>query len=212
MRSTLVLEGRLAMFMRCGGAEMPMSAVIVLLLFANLLSAQSLGEIARKEEERRKTIKSSGKVYTNESLKPVPAPSPPPAGSQAPATAQQAAPPSPSGAQPAPGAPGGPGGQAQTPAEPKKDEAYWRARIKTERDALARAQIIAEALQSRINALSADFAARDDPAQRDVIAADRQKALAELDRVKQEIQQHTKAIADIREEARRAGVPAGWVR
>ncbi|HXH25279.1 MAG TPA: hypothetical protein VNI78_08530 [Vicinamibacterales bacterium] len=187
------------------------AALLVLLLFADLVSAQSLGEIARKEEERRKTIKSSGKVYTNESLKPAPAPPPPPAGSPAPA-AREAVPPSPSGAQPAPGAQSGPGGQAQAPPEPKKDEAYWRDRIKAERDALARAQIFAEALQSRINALTADFAARDDPAQRDVIALDRQKALAELDRVKQEIQQHTKAIAAIQEEARRAGVPAGWVR
>ena len=80
------------------------------------------------------------------------------------------------------------------------------------RDSLRRAEIFAEALQSRINGLTADFTARDDPAQRAVIANDRQKALAELDRVKQEIQQHTKAIADIQEEARRAGVPAGWVR
>lgn len=187
------------------------SALIVLLL-SDVLSAQSLGEIARKEEERRKTIKSSGKVYTNESLKPAPAQPPPPAGQPAQATVREAPPPSPSGTQGAPGVQGGPGGQAQAPPEPKKDEAYWRERIKAARDALARAQIFADALQSRINALTADFAARDDPAQRDVIAADRQKALAELDRVKQEIQQHTKAIAGIQEEARRAGVPAGWVR
>jgi hypothetical protein len=93
-----------------------------------------------------------------------------------------------------------------------KGEAYWRKRIQGQRDALARAQIFAEALQSRINALSADFVARDDPAQRAVIASDRQKALAELDRVKQEIGQFTKAIAATQDEARRAGVPAGWLR
>jgi uncharacterized protein YoxC len=67
-------------------------------------------------------------------------------------------------------------------------------------------------LQSRINALATDFAARDDPFQRNQIAADRNKALAELDRVKKEIQDHTKAITDIQDEARKAGVPAGWVR
>ena len=38
---------------------------------------------------------------------------------------------------------------------------------------------------------------------------DRQKALAELDRVKLEIQQHTKAISGIQEEARKSGVPPG---
>ena len=80
------------------------------------------------------------------------------------------------------------------------------------RSALDRAKTFAEALQSRINALTADFAARSDPAQRAVIGTDRQKALAELDRVQKEIQDNTKAIADIQEEARKAGAPAGWVR
>ena len=42
--------------------------------------------------------------------------------------------------------------------------------------------------------------------------SDRQKALTELDRVKKEIQQHTKALADLQEEARKAGVPPGWLR
>ena len=57
-----------------------------------------------------------------------------------------------------------------------------------------------------------DFAGRDDPAQRAQIGSDREKALAELDRVKKEIQDNTKAIADIQEEGRKAGVPAGWLR
>ena len=80
------------------------------------------------------------------------------------------------------------------------------------RDSLQRSQMFAEALQSRINGLNTDFTSRDDPAQRDSVAADRQKALAELQRVKDEIVKQTKAIADIQEEARKSGVPAGWVR
>ena len=73
-------------------------------------------------------------------------------------------------------------------------------------------QTFAEALQTRINALTADFTSRSDPAQRDRIFADRQKALAELDRVRKEIDDGKKAIADIQEEGRKAGVPAAWVR
>ena len=80
------------------------------------------------------------------------------------------------------------------------------------REALSRAEIFADALQSRINVLSADFVNVDDPVQRDAVAADRDTALAELDRVKQEIQQHQEMMTIIQEEARRAGVPAGWVR
>ena len=73
-------------------------------------------------------------------------------------------------------------------------------------------EMFRDALQSSINGMSADFAARDDPYQRAQIADNRQKALAELDRVTQEIEKGTKAIADIEEEARKAGVPPGWVR
>jgi hypothetical protein len=36
--------------------------------------------------------------------------------------------------------------------------------------------------------------------------------MSELDRVKREIADHQKAITTIQDEARRAGVPAGWVR
>jgi hypothetical protein len=80
------------------------------------------------------------------------------------------------------------------------------------RDALQRSQVFAEALQSRINGLTTDATSRDDPAQRAAVATDRQKALAELNRVKDDIARQTKAIADIQDEARRGGIPPGWVR
>ncbi len=67
-------------------------------------------------------------------------------------------------------------------------------------------------MESRINALWADFTARDDPAQRAVIAQDRQTALAELARLRQDEKDQAKAIADIEEEARQAGIPPGWLR
>jgi hypothetical protein len=69
-----------------------------------------------------------------------------------------------------------------------------------------------EALQSRINGLTTDFVNRDDPYQRAKIGEDRQKALDELARVKGEIEAGKKLIDNIEEEARRAGVPPGWLR
>jgi hypothetical protein len=96
--------------------------------------------------------------------------------------------------------------------DPKKTEGYWKDRLAKARGDLDRAKTFADALQSRINALTTDFAARSDPAQRAQIGNDRQKALAELDRVKKEIEANTKAISDIQDEGRKAGVPAGWVR
>jgi len=175
---------------------------------------QSLGELAKQEEERRKTITTKGKVYTNETIR---AESRTPAQASAPPVpTAPAAPPSQSGVVPPSVAGQPPSAQAaaREPLAPdaKQDEATWRKRIQTERDLLQRAQIFADALQSRINALTADFAARDDPFQREQLSTDRLKAVAELDRVTQEIEQHRKAIAGIQEEARRAGVPPGWVR
>jgi gas vesicle protein len=167
------------------------------------LYAQSLGEVARQEEARRKAIKQPAKVYTNDNLRPSDQPAPPASGAQTPAATPA---PPPAAAQPPAGQPAAP------PPEAARDEKYWRGRIDAARTALGRAETFQDALQTRINALSADFVNRDDPAQRNVIAADRQKALAELDRVRQEIAAGQKAIADIQEEARRANVPAGWVR
>ncbi len=177
--------------------------VVGLTLLPSVLPAQSLGNVAREEAERRKAVK-PGKVYTNDSLKKdepsqVVGQTPSPAGAEAPA---------PAGAAKAAAAASG----AQKADEPKRGEDYWKKRLQDERDAVSRSQLFAESLQTRINSLTTDFVNRDDPAQRAVIASDRDKALAELDRVKKEIATHTKAIADIQEEGRKAGVPAGWLR
>jgi hypothetical protein len=183
-----------------------------LLAGSTALSAQ-LGDVARKEAERRKTVKSSGKTYTNDTLRPAPPPS-----SSAPASSDAAAPTSPS--TPAASAPSsstpasGPATPrvSTDPAERKKEEAQWRERMKGEREALERARTFADALQSKINALNTDFVNRDDPVQRAGIAAERDKSLAEMERLKKEIADHIKAITGIQDEARRAGVPAAWVR
>ena len=193
------------------------------------LSAQ-LGSVAKKEAERRKTAP-SGKVYTNDSLSPAPEPSSRPATS-----GSDAAPPASSSSDTDKSATAtsdksatdkstteksaadatdkaAPAKQVSAdPAERKKEEAEWRERIKNEREALDRAKSYADALQIKINALNTDFVNRDDPVQRAAIAAERDKSLAEMDRLKKEIAEHTKKIAAIQEDARRAGAPAGWVR
>jgi len=163
----------------------------------------TLVDVQKAEEARRKNVRKPAKVYTNNDLKPDngtvrPAPAP-----TAPVT-------------PAPGAavvdlPGGTGASAPAPAA-GNDQAYWNERITAARAALDRSKVFADALQSRINALTTDFVNRDDPAQRAVIEADRKTALTELDRVRKDIETQQKAIATIEDEARRAGVPSGWLR
>ena len=197
-------------------------ALMLVVVSAVSAGAQSLGEVARKEAERRKTVKTPGKTYTNDQLKsdgrdvaPVPVPSPPADSATAPAAGGPV-----TGGAPAAGSGSAKAGadaakqkdQAAAAPADVKDEAYWRSRLQSEREALSRAQMFSDALQSRINGLSTDFTARDDPAARAAIGADRQKSLDELQRLKKEIEEHTKALTDIQDEARRSGAPAGWVR
>lgn len=181
-----------------------LSAAIVILLApvgrGVMVRAQSLADVARQEEERRKTVKPISKVLTNKDLGTVPPPvvtALPPDPAKMPEAVKtekpsDAAPPQDKGA--------------------VRDQAYWSARMKDLRTQLDRDQIFAEAIQTRINSLTADFVNRDDPAQQATIGQNRQRALAELERLTKAIADGKKAIADLEEEARKAAVPPGWLR
>jgi hypothetical protein len=176
------------------------------------VSAQSLGEVARRAEAQRKTLDAKGAVYTNADLQPVTRPAPSPTTSGQTPAGPTATPPSQSGTT---GASGDAADDEEGPdngAGSDRGEAAWRQRIQTEREALSRAQTFAAALQSQINGLWAEFTACDAPPQCNKASEDRQKAMAELERVQGEVTTHTENIAKIQEEARRANVPAGWVR
>jgi hypothetical protein len=177
-------------------------------------SAQSLADVARAEEARRKTVKGQAKVYTNDTLRGADggeAPAPPPPSAPAPASSA-AATGSAAGTPVTPAAtPGAKPPAAQASATPR-DEKYWRDRLSTARNALERSQTFADALQNQINSLYTEFVNMSDPAQRALIEQKRLAAIAEQDRVRADIAKFTKAIADIEEEARRANVPAGWLR
>lgn len=205
---------------------LPAVAVLAVVAYASPVRAQApsstpsvvasdqqptLGQLAKDEAARRKTDAAKGdapkKVYTNADLKPAPAPETTDAtadktsadhgksGAKADDTSAQD---------------GKDKKDDKTP--PEQTEKYWHDKMQQTRDDLQHNQMYAEALQSRINALSADFAARDDPYQRAQIADDRQKALAELDRVNDLINKGKQAITDIEEDARKANIPAGWIR
>lgn len=164
-------------------------------------STKPLADVAKAEEARRQQVRKPSKVITNNDLRPDISRG---IASQ-PSTATST---TPGNASPSNTTPGGP---AADPG-PAKDQAYWSTRIKTARDMLQRQQLFADSLQTRINSLTTDFVNRDDPAQRAKIETDRQTALAELERVKKEMTDTNKEITAIQDEARRAGVPAGWLR
>jgi len=186
-----------------------------ILTFATSGAAQSLADVARKEEARRKTVPEPAKVYTNKDLKPVPAPANAPAASTPDGkTDEKAAPGKDDPAKPADKNDKTDKADAATPAkgEPVKDQAYWAGRLKAAQEQLGRDETYVSAMQSRINALTTDFVNRDDPAQKRTIEQDRLKAIAEMDRLKQAIANDKKALDSLLEEARRAGVPPGWLR
>jgi hypothetical protein len=181
-----------------------------LLAVALPVGAQSLGDIAKKEQERRKASPPAVKTYTNEDLKKLP-----PMASDTGTTPAPAKPadPAKAGDQSKPSDPTAKADSTKKDeAGPAKDEKYWRGRITAAHDEFHRNEMFRDALQTRINSLAADFTARDDPSQRAMIADERQKAIVELARVNSEIEKSNKLIADIEEEARRAGVPPGWLR
>lgn len=165
------------------------------------MQAQGLGDVARQEEVRRKDIKAPAKVYTNKDLGSVPESS---SGTlSAPGPAPTATPSETARADDS---------KDKDAKDPKKGEAYWSGRKKDLQSKLDTDQTLADALQSRINSLNTDFVNRDDPVQRAGIDRDRQKAASELDRLKKSVADGKKALSDLDEEARKAGVPAGWLR
>jgi hypothetical protein len=183
----------------------------LLLLLAALapagLSAQGLGDTASRERQKReeKTAAAPAKVYTDADL---PAPAAPTPGTKA-VAGGEAAPGSGEATRPAEGAPAvppGTGGVDPAPGtadplererqERKLQEAEWRVRFANAREQLA----IAEANSWQ-----------------EVIRTEYYQGIPVQMKVKEQIEteelkRSRQALADLEEEFRRTGLPAGWAR
>ena len=171
--------------------------VMLLRMFMDVWNAPpaSLGELARREAIRRQAVNASIRKLTDADIGP------------APERVQS---------KPAPVAVGAAGADDVKPgekaADPPKDEKWWRARMTAARAALERDKLLLAALDNRVSTLTRDVVNRDDPAQRAALINERLRALEELDLMRKQIIADTEAIALIEEEARKAGVPPGWIR
>jgi hypothetical protein len=169
---------------------------------AQTQSQPSLAELAREEAARRKTVKDTKKVITAKDL---------PESARRPATAALQA----DGSGATVAASGdhnaGVAGVDAAAAPDDHGEAVWRKRMAQARDNVSRDQVLLDALQMRVNGLLMDYD-RHDPFERANIGEVRKKALDELERVKANLELSKKQITNIEEEARKAGVPPGWVR
>ena len=184
-------------------------ATLLLSTAADPQAAQSLVEIAEQEKARRAAIapEARSRVYTNDDLRD--------SGGLTIGTSQAVV------ARPADAGSGRAGHGIDsdgdtTGGEPAAGEVpgenEWRARMTTAREARTRAELMASALQNRADGLWAQFTAMDDPARRGVVERQRTEALAELERTRAEAGRLDRQVRDIEEEARRAGVPPGWLR
>jgi hypothetical protein len=168
--------------------------------------SQTLADVARKEEERRKAVASPGKTYTNDDLRryPVTTPDPTPASS----TTKPAG-----GTETSAAAADGKGADKKD-VVPSVDlvEDYWRKLAGEARAARARSATYLQALESQVGALTTQFYAQDDPAQRSATWTQRTRLVDDIERLRLDAALQDKAIAKIEEDARKANVPPGWVR
>jgi hypothetical protein len=197
---------RLGLIVRGAVAGAVVASVLALAAESAAAQTPSLGEVAKKEAERRKALPPAGKVYTNKDLPP--------------SALKPAAPATGAGTDTTIPLDPVAAATADKPAESKpeaakgeeKNEAWWKARMLGAREGLRRNEMFVEALKTRVNSLTTDFQTRDNPVAREQIGKDRSDALAELARVKQDIERSKKEIFDLEEEARKAAVPPGWLR
>jgi hypothetical protein len=150
---------------------------------------QSLGEVAERTSKQRKGT--PAKVYTNDDLK-----------ESHDASEQKAA------------APAAPAPEAPAPTPTMDPSQRWRRDGKQRREAVTRAEAKVAAIQARIDALMLDLNPTNvgDPNRLQTIEAEKAKALADLETAKEELAQARQGVEDLEEEARKAGVPPGWLR
>lgn len=176
---------------------------------------KSLGEVAREKKAASPAAKtpspspepSPGRVFTNEDLPAQPSPpaiaSPGPAGTgrgtvtTLPKSAEVPAPPASSGS-----------------SDAAQREAAWRGRASALRDAITAAEKSIPEIEDRIAGLRNDRNPTNvmDPNREQNRQAEIANAQAQLEGVRAGLERSRQALADLEEEARRKGIPPGWLR
>jgi hypothetical protein len=179
---------------------------LCLLAGSGMATAQSLADVARKSQAQKKSAKRPARVYTNADV-PVTA-----AATAATATEISTT--------PKEGEPADPADPNAKPAEGSKtsvnaaDEANWRGKFASAREAVSRAKEQLEGMRLRVMHLQTAKAlgSNGDVNQQAAVSAQQGAALQEFDRLRADVEKYQKALADLEAEARAANVPAGWLR
>jgi len=178
-------------------------ALFFLTVGAQVTTAQSLGDVANREAERRKET-ASGRVYTNGDLAPVDAPAPSPA----PVPIQAAPAPTPGTPATTPAAKPAdkPGVEPSFAAAPeKRDEQYWRAMAKDLRGRLAKTTADIAATQARIAEIDAG-------PQTPTLAREREVISTSLTRLQQLVRSRSEELARFVRRTTNDKIPEEWTR
>jgi hypothetical protein len=187
---------------------------VTLLVSAVPAYPQSLGDVARREAERRKELaRTAGRVYTNEDLGAVEAP----LTLAQPSQAESAIPTQEQGE--ASGEPTNTGPtvmeedpvthkinvRTAAPAREKRTEPYWRGRAKELRGRLAKSSADLAAAQSGLSALEGG-------PQTPATVRERAVAAAMVERLQEEVRSQQLDVTKLQMQAEMNKVPAEWIR
>ena len=178
---------------------------VLLAVHVQVASAQSLGEIARRETERRTRV-TAGRVYTNENLALDAASAALPAQVATETTEPSVSvPTTPAADDEAARLAAQPGASISVEAPKEQDEQYWRSKAQDLRERLAKATAGTATAQARLSEIDAAPQTPTAIREREVIAAT-------LDRLQRDADALTEGFARFRRQAVAAGVPAAWTR
>ena len=178
---------------------------------AGIAQAQTLGEAAKREAERRARIKETPKVFTNADLEALPSRGAAPAAARPDVVLPPVAA-EPSVTEPAAPAATTEGAAAALPApRVRRDEQHWRERAKVIRDRLTRLQSDAAALDGRVKALNVEIDAAS-ASERTALAGELTQTSAALARVQEELRLIQGEWRAFENRAAEAKVPPAWIR
>ena len=176
--------------------------------------AQSLADVARQEQERRKTIKTPARVYTEADVQ-----------KSAPLTTGGRPASEPRRTLPVPTSSGAPKDGAVPSADAKspeasgekdkaapKDEAGWRERVQQARDDLARSRRLLSAMEQQLIGLGIQASSAAIAGQTAPDAARQQEAAREVERLRADVEKHSSTLSTLEGQVRASGIPPGWVR
>jgi len=193
-----------------------LAVMIAVALFgtAVLASAQSLGELAKKEKERREKVGTAPKAITNDdtpkyangAVTTVTLPAPPPSvkpGEKATGekTGTETATP-----------PGAPKPDSNEPADLQgRTESFWRQTMADARQKVKDLENESNALIIKRNELQNRFYTTDDGFKRQAVFAELQKVATEQDQNKEKLEKTRAMLEDLEKEGRKNGALPGWL-